>query len=47
MKDNTKKRAAYTTPVLTTFGKVTNVTAAVGATFKTDAEFTGSMEFPA
>jgi hypothetical protein len=44
MKENKAKRA-YTAPVVTDFGAVSVVTAATGATFKTDTCFTGSMEF--
>lgn len=45
MNENKQKRE-YSAPKVTDFGHVTKVTAAVGMTFQTDSEFTGSMEQP-
>jgi hypothetical protein len=46
MNKNTENRAVYVAPQLIEFGRVASVTAAVGATFLTDTELTGSMAFP-
>jgi len=43
---NQEKEKGYKAPTVTDFGKVSVVTAAVGMTFTTDSNFTGSMEFP-
>lgn len=39
-------KKAYTTPEVSDFGKVTDLTSAVGMTFITDSTLNGSMEFP-
>ena len=43
MKKEEGQRSTYERPEVSDFGKVSVVTGAVGMTYLTDAEFTGSM----